>query len=486
MADIIGIVLEALKQGDILDSTDFSVQHKLEHNDVVRVLKSLEQSSVVALSELTKEEWRLTQEGEEIKTNGSHEVILFNHIPEDGKLQKEVENKHAWAFCVKKGVVEIRKTADGPRMFKKEGALWGADETQTLLQHLDVLAPSEKKDLSKRKLIEKIIIRPFKVAKGVRFGEPIKKEEPMLTKEMLARGTYSDVNFKPLNFDAVSTHPIGGHLHPLMKVRSMFRRIFLCLGYQEMPTSRFVESSFWNFDALFQPQAHPCRDMHDTFFLSDPSTTLRVPESLVQRVKEMHEHGGEGSLGWRYDWKMTEATKNIMRTHTTAISAHMLSQVKSLPAKYFSIDRVFRNETLDATHLAEFHQVEGLVVAKGLSLTHLMGVFTQFFARLGLTQLRFRPTYNPYTEPSMEILAFHPALQRWVEIGNSGVLRPEVVKPLLTIDSEDVTAIAWGLSLERPTMILYGIDNIRSLFGPRMNLSTIEQNPIGLLGCSCD
>lgn len=113
----------------------------------------------------------------------------------------------------------------------------------------------------------------------------------------------------------------------------------------------------------------------------------------MDRVKAMHEVGGHGSEGYRYNWKRGEADKNLLRTHTTAVSARMLYALANQPggfkpAKYFSIDRVFRNESLDATHLAEFHQVEGVVADRGLSLGHLIGIITEFFRRIGITQLR--------------------------------------------------------------------------------------------------
>lgn len=158
-----------------------------------------------------------------------------------------------------------------------------------------------------------------------------------------------------------------------------------------MPTNNFVESSFWNFDTLFQPQQHPARDAHDTFFLSDPASCKVVDQEYWARVKEMHEKGGHGSIGWRYDWSEEEAKKNILRTHTTATSSKMLYQLAEetrkngfKPKKWFSIDRVFRNENLDATHLAEFHQVEGLVVDKKLGLAHLKGIIGEFFRKIGI------------------------------------------------------------------------------------------------------
>lgn len=248
-----------------------------------------------------------------------------------------------------------------------------------------------------------------------------------------------------------------------------------------MPTNNWVESSFWNFDSLFQPQQHPARDAHDTFFLSSPANALSLPEKYLNEVKQVHTSGGFGSVGWRYDWKEEEARKNILRTHTTAVSARMLYALANdkdgfKPKKYFSIDRVFRNEALDATHLAEFHQMEGLIADYDLTLGNLIGVLRDFFGRLGITQLRFKPAYNPYTEPSMEVFSYHEGLKKWVEIGNSGVFRPEMLLAMGL--PSNVRVIAWGLSLERPTMIKYGIKNIRSLVGHKMATSFVLENPI--------
>jgi phenylalanyl-tRNA synthetase alpha chain len=143
------------------------------------------------------------------------------------------------------------------------------------------------------------------------------------------------------------------------------------------------------------------------------------------------------------------------------------------PGEYFSIDRVFRNEDMDRTHLCEFHQVEGFVVDRNLSLANMMHLLNQFFRRIGIEQLRFKPAFNPYTEPSMEIFGFHSGLKKWMEVGNSGVFRPEMLRPMGFDD--DVTAIAWGLSLERPTMIKYEVKNIHELFGHKVDLRFIKR-----------
>ena len=198
----------------------------------------------------------------------------------------------------------------------------------------------------------------------------------------------------------------------------------------------------------------------------------------------MHSSGGSGSVGYQYDWKEEEAVKNLLRTHTTAVSSRMLYKLAQEtkqsghfnPVKLFSIDRVFRNETLDATHLAEFHQIEGLVADYDLTLGNLIGMLYEFFNKLGIKDLRFKPAYNPYTEPSMEVFSFHPGLKKWIEIGNSGVFRPEMLIPMGL--PEDVSVIAWGLSLERPTMIKYKLTNIRDLCGHKVDLQMVFNNPL--------
>ena len=229
----------------------------------------------------------------------------------------------------------------------------------------------------------------------------------------------------------------------------------------------YVETGFWNFDALFVPQQHPARDLQDTFYISDPRKADKpradpsAPEANLKQdyeeywgnVKEVHENGKYGSIGYRYPFKEDESLRLVLRTHTTAVSAYMLHKLTAdpRPTRYFSIDRVFRNETVDATHLAEFHQVEGVIADFGLTLGGLIGFMEVFFSKMGIHKLRFKPAYNPYTEPSMEIFGYHEGLHKWVEIGNSGMFRPEMLEPMGL--PKDMRVYGWGLSLERPTMI---------------------------------
>jgi len=320
------------------------------------------------------------------------------------------------------------------------------------------------------------------VTRGPAYAPSRVKKAADFDVEMLASGAWKSVEFKPYNFATLGLPVGGGYFHPLLKVRAEFRKILLAMGFEEMPTNRWVESSFWNFDTLFQPQSHPARDAHDTFFLKGEAAATKFwPNDYFERVKAMHESGGEGSIGHRCPFVDDEARKQLLRTHTTAVSSRMLYKLAQQeggfkPIKYFSIDRVFRNESMDATHLCEFHQVEGLVADYDLSLGDLIGIIRTFFEKIGITQLRFKPAFNPYTEPSMEVFGFHPDLNKWTEIGNSGIFRPEMLRPMGL--PPNVRVIAWGLSLERPTMIKYRIQNIRDLFGHKTDMARTKNAPM--------
>ncbi|GMI74514.1 hypothetical protein like AT4G39280 [Hibiscus trionum] len=472
---------------EIPDSEQFATQHSLHHNEVVNVIKSLHGFRYIDAHDIKRETWVLTDEGKKYAADGSPEVQLFLALPPQGSISKDELQKKLDPSVFKIGCSQAGKNKwveMGKQVSRKVQHV--EDKVKDLLirvQSGQAIGKDDINSLKARKLIVAQTWKGYSVRKGPNYAPKRKKVATDLTRENLQRGDWKELEFKEYNFNAKGPPAESGHLHPLLKVKQQLKNIFLQLGFEEMPTNNFVESSFWNFDALFQPQQHPARDSHDTFFLEAPSTTRELPEDYVELVKHVHESGGYGSRGYMYDWKREEANKNLLRTHTTAVSTRMLYALAKQPfspKRYFSIDRVFRNESVDRTHLAEFHQIEGLVCDRGLTLGDLIGVLNDFFSRLGMSKLRFKPAYNPYTEPSMEIFSYHEGLKKWVEIGNSGMFRPEMLLPMGF--PEDVRVIAWGLSLERPTMILYGIDNIRDLFGHKVDLSLIKRNPICRLG----
>ena len=442
-----------------LDSLSLADKFGIDHQKIVGGIKSLESLGQVIQSEsYVIRKWQLTEEGELMAKNGSHEAVVYNNVPVGDGIAMPDLQKNVGAICkigfskaMSAGWISIDKSKIVKR--KADTITDHVSENLKLViaGKIDDIDNKAREDYKKRKLLHEVNFTAYKLSKGSEFTLTIEKAVTELTPEMIASGSWKNANFKPYNFEALGIAPQAGHLHPLLKVRAEFRQIFLEMGFCEMPTNNYVESSFWNFDALFQPQQHPARDAHDTFFIGDPANATDFPPEYLEKVKNIHSHGGFGSQGYGYDWKIEEAQKNILRTHTTAVSARMLYKLAQnkefTPQKYFSIDRVFRNETLDATHLAEFHQIEGVVADYDLTLGDLIGIINEFFKKLGIEKLRFKPAYNPYTEPSMEIFSYHEGLKKWMELGNSGIFRPEMLLPMGL--PENVHVIAWGLALER-------------------------------------
>lgn len=501
-SDIESAVLAYLGEHDsIANSGEFAATVlSVDHNALVGVLKSLDSYAFVQLAEIKQEAYQLTEEGKSYVASGaSPEAQFFEAVraaSASGSPASVAELKSSLGAVADVGMkqamqqrwVAIDKSSGVPVVVPKVDNV--DDTTLVLLAALDAgdqnVDAKQAQLLTKRRLVSLKKWSTWKVTKGAEFALERKKQATDLTSDMIKNRTWKDESFKAYNFEALGLPPQGGYLHPLLKVRTQFRKIFTNMGFEEMPTNNYVESSFWNFDALFQPQQHPARDAHDTFFLTQPelADAGKIPRDYLERVRETHERGGYGSIGYGYSWSEEESRKNLLRTHTTAVSSRMLyrlAQEGFRPAKYFSIDRVFRNESIDRTHLAEFHQVEGVVCGEGLTLGHLIGVLQEFFDRLGLgSKLRFKPAFNPYTEPSMEIFSYSEELDKWMEVGNSGMFRPEMLRPMGL--PEGVNVIAWGLSLERPTMILYGIGNIRDLFGHKTSLKMIEENALCRMG----
>ncbi|CAD6586165.1 MAG: Phenylalanyl-tRNA synthetase, beta subunit, cytoplasmic [Tremellales sp. Tagirdzhanova-0007] len=473
---------------------------------VKSALDSLASKEMIAYSQITTTSHILTEEGREIAASGSHEYRVWQVLPEKGagkpvsipelkvnfwmlymsqeirlvgdeatKIGQMRAFKNKWIAKEGSGFVraniELTLLCDpyfasfiSPSCFLSYRYQIGAldDETATQIRLLRDMGdlPGEEaalKEFQKRKLIQPRKHIHYSVSKGSNFSTEIQQLETDLTAEMLASGSWKGASFKQYNFAAAGQPTEGGALHPLLKVREEFRQIFFDMGFTEMPTNRFVESAFWNFDAMFVPQQHPAREMQDTFYVKDPIKALRPEEeAYYERVRKTHEHGGYGSIGYRAPFSRDESEKLLLRTHTTAISTDMLYRLARQeggfkPAKMYSIDRVFRNETTDATHLAEFHQVEGVVADYDITLGNLIAFMQEFFAKTGNHSLRFKPAYNPYTEPSMEVFSWHEGLGRYIEIANSGMFRPEMLEPMGL--PKGVRVLGWGMSLERPTMI---------------------------------
>lgn len=490
MSDLQLSILQRLDEtGNIASSAE--AFPAVESRAFQAALNSLQARSMVTYKATEREVWSLTAEGEEIAREGSHEYRLLEEVIKsmEGLAISKVDEVMGANGKVAQGRAFKNKwiAKNGDVLVTKLTSVTDVEDT-TALQLRTIKETGSfdnKKDLAelkKRKLITPTKVFTFAVEKGVEFATEIKQLETDITADMIQSGSWKEAEFKPYNFNSEGMLPPSGALHPLNKVREEFRQIFFSLGFTEMPANQYVESGFWNFDTLFVPQQHPARDLQDTFYLKDPKAALPpTDKEFVENIKAVHQDGAFGSIGYRYPWKMEESLKTVLRTHTTAISARMLKELAKdpKPTRLFSIDRVFRNEAVDATHLAEFHQVEGVFADYNITLGDLIGFMQQFFEKMGVTDLRFKPTYNPYTEPSMEIFSWHEGLGKWVEIGNSGMFRPEMLEPMGL--PKNMRVLGWGLSLERPTMIKYGVSNIRELLGHKVDLNFIESNPAARL-----
>lgn len=305
------------------------------------------------------------------------------------------------------------------------------------------------------------------------IGEDDAPEVNRLTPEMLKDGSWKDVRFRRYAVGLKPARKVAGRAHPYRAFLDGVRGKLLALGFEEM-TGPLVESEFWNMDALFMPQFHPAREIHDAYYLAEPTHGGDQPPDLVERVAAAHERGeGTGGKGWGYDFDRRRTRRLVLRSQGTSLSARTLAAIgaraperRGDPGKYFAIARCFRYDQVDATHAPDFLQVEGIVLGPGIHLRHLLGLLELFAREMARAKaIRFAPAYFPFTEPSVEVHMQHPELG-WMELGGAGIFRPEVTRPL----GVDVPVIAWGLGLDRMAMVALGIKDIRDLFSPDLEL----------------
>ena len=330
-------------------------------------------------------------------------------------------------------------------------------------------------DLIKRKLLEKEEYTERKIqitTSGKSFaskGITIAEEIAQLTPDLLIGGGWENKYFRPYKIQKPAKPIYGAKIHPYQRLIDQMRQIFLEMGFTEIKGD-IVQSSFWNFDALFQPQDHPAREMQDTFHLD---TRSELPEKYVGKIRDVHENGGDTeSVGWGGRWSPEISEKNVLRTHTTSVTVKYLADHPAGPVKAFCIDRAYRRETIDPTHTPEFEQLEGIVMDKDMSFSNLLGCLREFYNRMGFEEVRFRPGYFPYTEPSVEPEVWVDGLG-WVELGGAGVFRKEVTTPLGITEP----VLAWGLGVSRVAMLKLGLKDLRELY--QSDIDWLRKGEIG-------
>ena len=458
----------------------------LQPVEVVRALQWLQNKEVLTLTKETSEFIHLGPNGLKALNEG---------LPERRFLEAVAKKSLKLEDISKEGKLEIPEVNVCLGLLKKHGQV-------TLDKGVVVITDSGLKAINESSLEEKFLhkleepvpieslssedkygFEAFKKRKGLvvvktitlftytltELGKKLSKEKiseniiDRLTSEMLKSGSWKG---KPIRrYDVSINVPTvtGGKRHFVKQAVDYTKKIWLEMGFKEME-GPLLQTSFWNFDALFTAQDHPVREMQDTFFIAEPANGTLPDNKLVGQIKHMHEEGGElTSTGWGGTWTADNAKRNVLRTHTTVLSAQTLAKLKEedLPAKFFSVGRCFRNETLDWCHLFEFNQTEGIVVDPKGNFQHLLGYLKQFYQKMGFEKVRFRPAFFPYTEPSVEIDVYHPVHKKWIELGGAGIFRPEVVVPLL---GKDVPVLAWGQGLGRIMSDFYSITDIRDLY----------------------
>ncbi len=277
-----------------------------------------------------------------------------------------------------------------------------------------------------------------------------------LTPEILRTGAWKGKEFRHYDVESPVPPKHFGSKHPYVEFLRKVKEVLLSMGFKEMEPAPVVMTHFWNLEALFVPQNHPAADLGaaDTYLVEEPQKYMEVEErEIYEGVKEVH-----GRV-WNYRWDDEVARRLVLRSHCTALSALTLRRPE-IPGKYFTICRVYRPEQVDAKHLPEFNQLDGIVLDPSLNFRHLLGLLKEFAeAFVGTGNVKFKAGYFPFTEPSVEMFAKHPSLG-WIEIGGAGMFREELLEPF----GIDVPVIAWGLGLERFFMTRYGIHDIRELF----------------------
>ncbi|MEK6817079.1 MAG: phenylalanine--tRNA ligase subunit alpha [Nanoarchaeota archaeon] len=465
----------------------------MQEIEVMRALQWLENKGALKINLSVQEMVKLDTNGENYRKHGLPEIRLLKELSsgekcvDDLSLPKE-EVSISIGALKKKAAIDVAKrndrlflsiTQNGKNLLEKESL------EEKLLKHLPIelshMSPEQKfafDNLKSRKNIVRLEVVKLRTITLTALGKELSKEKikdadfvDTLTPELLKSGEWKGKTIRPYDIKINVPKISSGRRHPYNESLNLIRKVFLEMGFQEM-TGPWVETAFWCMDSMWIPQDHPARDVQDTFFLDRKGD---LPDAkIVSRVKAAHENGlNTGSTGHTKKWEPEIARELLLRTHSTATTFRYFFEHKlNHDCKYFYIANNFRNEAVDATHLTEFGQAEGFIMGDNLSLADLMGFIKEFYAKLGITKIRFKPTFNPYTEPSMEAHYYNEKLGKWYALINSGIFRPEALAPYGITKS----VIAWGMGSSRIAAILTGKGKLKDLLGPEVDFNSIKKH----------
>jgi phenylalanyl-tRNA synthetase alpha chain len=460
----------------------------LKEVEIVRSLQWLQNKGLITIKEGLKELNLLEKNGQKYLKDELPEKkllkalkkgpITIDQIKNKAGLSKEEQNialgvlrRKAAVFITKEGKDIVIKIMEQGKKLLEKGLMEEKFLQKEFPIYTDSLSPEEKfalNELKKRKDIIKTILEKSKKAELTELGKELLKTNieisdthDRLTPEMLRSGSWRQKKFREYDIKINVPKIYAIKKQPYRRFLDEVRKKFLALGFEEM-SGPIVETDFWDMDALFMPQFHSARDIHSAFYIKDPKYG-KVDEKFLKNVKLAHENGfNTGSKGWQYKFDENQTHRLLLRTQTTACSARKLASPDlKIPGKYFAIGRCFRPDVIDATHAADFNQVEGIVIEENLNFKHLKFLLKSFAKEFCNTEeIRVIPDYFPFTEPSAGLMAKHPEMG-WIELGGAGILRPEVVKPLV---GKEISVLAWGIGIDRIAMFNLGIKDIRKLF----------------------
>ena len=401
----------------------------LKDVEVARSLQWLQNKNVVKLKEEQKELVNLDENGIKYLKNGLPERKFLESLGKSSTLSEIAEKSGlipeemaaSLGALKSRNAIEIKKDREISVTITDKGKhlLHGFPEEQFLKEkfpkELSSLNEEEKfvlDSLKRRKQIVKVELSKTISAELTEIGKRLVKEKinddlmERLTASAIKTGAWKGKKFR--RFDVKINVPsiFAGRKQHYRRFLDEVRQKFIALGFKEM-SGPLVETDFWDMDALFMPQFHSARDIHQAYYVKEPKYG-KLDENLVKKVKEAHESGfGTGSKGWRYEFDVKKTRRHMLRTQGTACSARMLaSKELQIPGRYFSIARCFRYDIVDATHLSDFFQTEGIVVEEGLNFSHLKGLLRMFAEEFaGTDQIKITPGYFPFTSVYFETAA---------------------------------------------------------------------------------
>ena len=454
--DIEKQIVKALQSEPNLTEEQLVQKTKLSMDQIRRGVEWLRQKKLADVGETIKISSSLGKNGLDSLKNGLPERRLVNLVKDGPKTFDEIRSSlqgpdfnAAIANAKKNDWISIEKMETGSKISLKQEPVQTPEELmistigeKTISSNPLSMFPALKP------LMERpdFIIKHEEKTKTVSLSEPGKK----IDLEKLDSGA--------IDVEAEVPHVHAARIHPLKDTINEIRETFVHLGFSEI-LGNLSQSSFWNFDALFTPQDHPARELQDTFYLKDLNAKQLATPTQIKNVSNAHKKG------WRYYWDIQEARKMVLRTHTTCVTIKHLADKKPDEARIFSLGRVFRNEKLSFKHLAEFNQVEGVVVGRHITLRDLMGIQKEFYRKIGLAKVKFWPTFFPYTEPSLQSMVYNEKLGKWIELFGMGIFRPEVTKPL----GITKPVLAWGGGIERIAMLKFGLDDVREFYNNNLS-----------------